>query len=113
MDINEKQEDKIFQLLDDLASDLVSNRQYNHVLKELFSKTPGEWFTTSEINIENENLNELFFLFDRYEIPKNDIVFTWLKRPNVDERDPYALILFYCDEIQWNTVAIFNRSTLL
>ena len=112
MEISEEQEDKIYQLLDNLASDLVSDRKYNHVLKELFSKTSGEWFTVSELNLVNESFEKLISLFDRYEIPKNDIVFTWLKRPNVDEIDPYALILFYCDEMQWNTVAIFNRSTL-
>ena len=72
MEISEEQEDKIYQLLDNLASDLVSDRKYNHVLKELFSKTSGEWFTVSELNLVNESFEKLISLFDRYEIPKND-----------------------------------------
>lgn len=112
MEINEEQEDRLYQLLDDLAFDLVSKRRYNHILKELFAKNCGEWFAVSELSIENEILKEVNLLLDNFRIPRNDIVVTWLKRPNVNEKDPYSLILFYSDGLQWNTVAIFNRSTL-
>ncbi len=112
MEISDEQEERIFEALDNMAFDLLSKKKYNYILKAIFNKESGIWHTLNDLKWNDKHAEKVYSILVSKGISKNDIVVTWLPRPRCDEFDHYSIVFFYCDELQWNTIALFNRSTL-
>ncbi len=112
MEISEEQEDRIFEVLDNMAFDLLSKNEYKHILERIFRKESGIWYALFDLDWNDKQAETVYSILESNGISKHEIVVTWLPRPKCSDLGPYSILFFYCDELQWNTIAIFNRSTL-
>lgn len=95
--------------LADIAADLVEFEENSLFLSRLFAAAVGQWLEVISLCDGLERVaNQLTELNDLCE---GTLKVTWLEHPI--SGSGYSLILFYMEELHWNSLALYNKQLFL
>lgn len=91
----------------DFTADLLSLRESESILTQLFLNPLGQWLDFSNLLNDDEILQKLASLQADCD---GKLRVTWLEHPELDRG--YCLVLFYVDSLGWNNLALYNKARL-
>lgn len=95
--------------LGDLVADLVEFEHNSPFLLRLFAVASGHWLEVKSLCDGLEHVaSQLAQLND---ICEGTLKVTWLEHPT--SSSGYCLILFYMEELHWNSLALYNKQLFL
>lgn len=93
--------------LADLAADLVERAENSAFLARLFALEAGRWEDVATLCQDLAPLDDPLEQFQG--LSKGALQVTWLDYPPSTHGPGYCLIIFFAEELHWNSVALYNK----
>jgi len=103
-------EDSSEEILLELSADIVSFKHNSNFLKRLFNEDAGTMLYAKDLSTDLHSIESRIVEIEG--IVKGSLRVGWLDFSNSPYGRGFALVIFFVEEIFWNTVAIYNRNLL-
>jgi hypothetical protein len=95
--------------LSDFTADLLSERQFEPLLEQLFAKAPGRWLAVAPLL--GEAMSERLEPIEA--TSEGTLLITWMDHPESFYGDGYCTVAFFVESILWSSIAVYNQQRLL
>ena len=91
--------------LTDFAADIVSDLEYEGIVRELFNRPAGQWHLLADLGKKADRLMDRIASLQE---SAGDIVVAWMDYPESSYGAGYCTVSFFVEAIHWHTLAIYN-----